>query len=180
VTAYVGSRVIGGDKDCWSTPEWLIEWTRAELGWSQFDFDPCAAPDTAKASDYISEETGDGLSLPWRGNAVWMNPPFSRQKRWLLKASRESRENRLKIAALVLPSFDAAYWRPAVWESAAELWMLEGRIAFERNGVPAHNSSSKSCIVVFDQDRAKRAQNEPVIRFLRPPYPPRLERPLCR
>jgi phage N-6-adenine-methyltransferase len=180
VTVYVGSREVGGESDAWSTPAWLVEWIRLELGWEPFDFDPCAAPATSKATDFVSEETGDGLAIPWRGSTVWLNPPYSRQARWLAKAAEESRTNGLRIAALVLPSFDAAYWRPSVWNSASELWLLEGRIAFERNGRPVANSTNKSCIVVFDGGRARTAQNEPVVRFLCPPYPPRLPRSSCR
>jgi phage N-6-adenine-methyltransferase len=180
VTAYVGSRVVGGDKDAWSTPAWLVEWVRGELGWEQFDFDPCAAPDTTKASEFLSEQTGDGLSMTWRGPNVWCNPPYSQGGRWLAKASQESQENGLRIAALVLPSFDAAYWRPTVWDCAAELWLLEGRIQFERNGRPVIGSMNKSCLVVYDRARARTAQDGPVVRFLRPPYPPRLPRYLCR
>lgn len=180
MTNYVGSRVVGGEKDRWATPEWLVEWVRLELGWEPFDFDPCAAPSTSKATDFVSEETGDGLVDAWRGPNVWMNPPYSRQGRWLARAAKESRENGLRIAALVLPSFDAAYWRPTVWNSASEVWLLEGRIAFERNGRPVTGSTNKSCLVVFDRERARTAQDEPVVRFLRPPYPPRLPRYLCR
>ena len=157
--------------DLWATPPSLVEWVRNLAGWGRFDFDPCAEPATAKADRYITPTTGDGLSDPWLGSTIWLNPPYSRQSLWLARAAEEGRTKR--VAALVMPSFDAAYWRPFVWESAQEVWMLQGRIAFLRNGVPCPGSNVRSCVIIYDptaQTNHPLKPANPRVRLLKPDY----------
>jgi hypothetical protein len=163
------TRRITVEKDSWSTPQHLVEWTRATLNWSPFDFDPCCTKLTAKAPHYITPETGDGLVDAWSGSTVWLNPPYSNQGKWLLRAAEEATRYNRKIAALVLPSFDAAYFRGAAWTVAREIWLLEGRIAFEQDGIPRPGGTVKNCIIVYD---GAQIEPGPRVRYLRPPPAP--------
>lgn len=169
------SRVTVASSDTWATPRWVVEWVAKTLGVDGFDFDPCCHPSTAKAPDFISPDRGDGLVDPWRGRRVWVNPPYSNQGDWLRRCAYEARNGR-NVVALVMPSFDSAYWRPAVWDTATEIWMLEGRIAFEVDGEPRPGGNVRSCVVVYAA--GQRWQYSPSVRYLRPvpPSPPKVTR----
>jgi phage N-6-adenine-methyltransferase len=164
---YIGSRSLGGESDCWSTPKWVTEWVLQLTGWPRWDLDPCCSEETAKAPRFITEVSGDGLSDPWIGTHVWVNPPYSSQKYWLKRCAYEADRNQKRIGALVLPSFDAEYWRPYVWEAAKEIWMIEKRIAFERDGFAKPGGSVRTCIVIYGGKNF----GSPVVRYIRPPYP---------
>jgi hypothetical protein len=155
------------DSDTWATPAWIVEWVRETAGWPAFDFDPACVPATAKAPDYICPDTGDGLWDPWRGSTVWLNPPYSKQALWLARAARECRLEGRRVAALVMPSFDAIYFRSTVWQEAAEIWMIEGRIAFEMDGEPRPGGNVRSCVVIYDPALSIGA-NGPRVKYLRP------------
>ena len=161
------TRKISIEKDAWATPTHIVDWIRHTVNWPAFDFDPCAMPETAKATHYITPATGDGLRDAWHGDTVWLNPPYSQQGLWLARAAAEASLNRKRIAALVLPSFDAAYWRPTVWHNAArEVWLIEGRIAFECNGRAMPGGTVKSCVVIYD---GPAINSEPRLRYLAAP-----------
>lgn len=166
------SRVSVATSDTWATPQWVVDWAAHRLSFDGFDFDPCCLPETAKAPSFISPDLGDGLVDPWRGRRVWVNPPYSNQGAWLRRCAAECRPGRT-IVALVMPSFDSAYWRSAVWEAASEIWMLEGRIAFEVDGEARPGGNVRSCIVVY---RPPSWSGRPFVDYVRPvpPYSPKV------
>lgn len=155
------------ESDTWATPAWIVEWVRQTAGWPPFDFDPACVAATAKAPRYITPETGNGLWDPWEGQTIWLNPPYSNQALWLARAARESRLEGKRVAALVMPSFDAGYFRPTVWQEAAEVWLIEGRIAFEMDGEPRPGGNVRSCVVIYDP-AVSIGPNGPRVRYLRP------------
>jgi hypothetical protein len=66
-----------------------------------------------------------------------------------------------------MPSFDAIYFRSTVWQEAAEIWMIEGRIAFEMDGEPRPGGNVRSCVVIYDPALSIGA-NGPRVKYLRP------------
>lgn len=159
------------DSDQWETPKAVVDWVRYQSGWPAFDFDAAANELNRKASRWAgrcSPDTTDGLLGEWVGSTVWLNPPYSNQGLWLARAAREGQKRR--VAALVMPSFDARYWRPTVWEAATEVWLLEGRIAFERNGRAFPGGSVRSCVILYQPSLRSMSdkQVEPKVRYLRP------------
>lgn len=160
------SRVDTVPSDTWATPWWVVDWVRYRLGWGKFDFDPCCEHSTAKAEKYITPEIGDGLVDPWYGQRVWVNPPYSNQGAWLKRCADEAKIGR-DVVALVMPSFDTSYWRPNVWNEASEIWMVEGRIAFEADGEPRPGGNVRSCFIVY---RANQERNggSPIVHYLKP------------
>jgi phage N-6-adenine-methyltransferase len=160
------SSVTVATSDTWATPQWVVDWAAWVLRWEAFDFDPCCVPATAKAAAFISPELGDGLCDAWKGTKVWVNPPYSNQGAWLRRCASEARNGR-EVVALVMPSFDAGYWRSAVWERANEVWLVEGRIAFEVDGEPRPGGNVRSCFVVY-RSKGRPPKNGPKVRYLKP------------
>ena len=88
-----GRRVIyrASKRPVWRTPEPLYESLNNEF---HFTLDPCQPG-----------QIWDGRLIPWIGERVYCNPPYSNIGTWLLKA-REA-----EIAVYLLPS---RYWRSMV------------------------------------------------------------------
>ena len=72
--------------DDWATPQKLFDELNSEFG---FTLDPCATLTNAKCSKFYTREN-DGLSKDWRGERVFMNPPYGREiGKWVKKISEE-------------------------------------------------------------------------------------------
>lgn len=71
---------------------------------------------------------GDGLSTPWEGRRVFLNPPYGDVEPWVRKCAEE-RDSAAFIFALLPPSTEAAWWhrwvKPYAWVT-----FPPGRIAF--------------------------------------------------
>lgn len=89
-------------RDFYETPRWAVE---AALDWLSPwtpTLDPCAGHGALlvrggrgiEIDPFILRgpliSTGDGLALLWRGERVFMNPPFGDAQRWIIKAVDEA------------------------------------------------------------------------------------------
>lgn len=134
----------------WLTPPDVLE---ALGGWTSFDLDPCAAPaprpwSTARVMNAL--EDGDGLALDWDGR-VWLNPPYTSAAigRWLAKLAEHDRGT-----ALIFARTETEAFHRTVWERAAGLLFLEGRLHFhDREGIRApSNAGAPSVLCAYGQD----------------------------
>lgn len=65
------------------TPDWLAAGVRGFLRGAWLD--PCTEPHNPMgAGRFYAYPAGDGLAAPWQGD-VYVNPPFSRIRVWVLK-----------------------------------------------------------------------------------------------
>lgn len=70
-----GARSIESGNE-WSTPPPVVAHAKRVLGIPEFDLDPAATKENAKAL-YFYDRAANGLRQNWWG-FVWLNPPFSR------------------------------------------------------------------------------------------------------
>ncbi len=57
----------------------------------------------------------DGLSSPWEGKRVWLNPPFNALADWLPKAIHEVEHDIPDLACVLMPArTDTRYWQDYV------------------------------------------------------------------
>ena len=89
-------------------------------------------------------EDQDGLTYPWEGFRVWVNPPYGRGllTPFVKKAEREAREHGVLVAMLLpvrteQPWFQDLVW-PAVCSGLARIEWVRGRLHFsgEKAGAP--------------------------------------------
>jgi len=106
-----------------------------------FTLDPCATKESAKTPRYFTK-TQDGLKQSWRGERVWLNPPYSDITAWLRKATEELKTGCPLVVAL-LPAWTDRRWWHAYIEKArtkrydgCEVRFLKGRIKFGCPGDP--------------------------------------------
>jgi phage N-6-adenine-methyltransferase len=128
-------------RDCWSTPEWLFE--RLDARWG-FGLDAAATFDSSMRGmpylgpDHIGVDRRDALSrsLSWAacsdGAPVFCNPPFSQSggglTRWVEAFEAQGGEEVPVVA--ILPDTPSCRWFRRAWESAYEVTLFDGRVAF--------------------------------------------------
>ncbi|MES2395645.1 MAG: DNA N-6-adenine-methyltransferase [Bacteroidota bacterium] len=113
-------------KDKWETPAHIFEPLMKEF---KFTLDPCAEKHTAKCSLFYTESE-DGLTKPWHGQTVFVNPPYSRGNidKWVKKCYEESRHGNT-IVALIPVSTSSKWFHEYVWRHAT-IRFYQGRIRF--------------------------------------------------
>ena len=127
----------------------MVSQLAAEFAGGQFDLDPCATPESAKASAYYTE-ADDGLSLPWHGK-VFMNPPYSpgQPAQWIDKAISEVGCGNAEVVVALMQSRTDTKWFHKAMGAADVMRFRRGRIQFERPGQPTGAIPYGNTIFVF-------------------------------
>jgi phage N-6-adenine-methyltransferase len=131
------------NRDNWETPPDLYDELNREF---HFTLDPCARIETAKAGKYYTRME-NGLLFDWRGENVFVNPPYSGTncKQWVEKCFHESQKPKTKVVAL-LPVSTSSRWFHDFIYNKAEVRFLKGRIRFV--GAP-YTAPFSSMIVIW-------------------------------
>lgn len=134
--------------DEWETPQAFFDELDKEFG---FGLDVCATEDNRKCVSWFSIET-DGLTQDWEHSICWMNPPYSKLKLWLAKAS-ESAKAGATVVCLVPSRTDTKAWHRYVWDKTAhkprsgvEVRFIEGRLKF---GGCQNSAPFPSAVIIF-------------------------------
>lgn len=132
----------------WGTPQDFFDKLDSEF---DFTLDPCASPNTAKCKRFFTP-VEDGLKQSWRGERVFMNPPYGREiSNWVRKAFEESRERETLVVCLLPARTDTAWW----WDYCmrGDIRFIRGRLKFvgkNDKGILVNNSATfPSAVVVF-------------------------------
>lgn len=162
------------------TPDYIYDWL-----WRRFrlDFDAAASHANHRCPDYatkdgtfvtIRDEWGklcpgrtaqandlDGLTVPWRGLRVFVNPPYSRGmiEKFVDKAIAE-RDNAEIIVMLVKVDTSTEWWRKLSAHAHVEFL---GRVRYlDENGGPLRDKNGKataatfpSCVAIFRPSEPK-------------------------
>jgi site-specific DNA-methyltransferase (adenine-specific) len=144
----------------WSTPQDFFDKLDAEF---KFTLDPCASHDDAKCYKYYTEEE-DGLVQSWRGETVFLNPPYGRDiKKWIKKAYDEASGNCETTVVCLLPArTDTKYWHDYVM-NAKEIRLVKGRLKF---GDSKNSAPFPSAVVVFRSQYAGLVGVNPKLRSM--------------
>ena len=107
--------LFSSKSDHWRTPKEIYNFFIDE-GF----FDPCPYN-----SDF------DGLSIEWK-EANFVNPPYSKIKKWVLKAIEENKKG--KLVVLLIPArTDTQYFRQLV-NYGVDILFITGRLSFNDLG----------------------------------------------
>ncbi|MBA4087550.1 MAG: hypothetical protein C0491_07085 [Novosphingobium sp.] len=96
------------------------------------DLDPCChelSPVIARRRIIVSEG-GDGLTEPWVGNLVYVNPPYAQLLVWLRRAHEQWQAGNAKTVVCLVPVRTDSAWFQTVLSKDAAMYMLSGRIRF--------------------------------------------------
>lgn len=126
----------------WATPPEIFEPLHAEF---RFTLDACATHETAKCARYFTEEQ-NGLEQDWRGERVFMNPPYGRE---IYAWTRKARTSGALVVGLLPASTDLAWWHEDVIGGGAEVRYIRGRVRFLTGGPYRASGFFASVIVVW-------------------------------
>ena len=126
----------------WATPPEVFGPLHREFA---FTLDPCATPETAKCPRFYTE-ADDGLSRDWRGERVFMNPPYGSE---VYAWTRKARDSGALVVGLLPASLDLAWWHSDVLGYAAEVRCLRGRVRFVTGGPYRASGFFASVVVVW-------------------------------
>lgn len=144
-----------------STPWDLFNRIGAEYG--PFTLDAAAREWNAKCADY-----NDGVKpdIPWRGEMVWLNPPYSQLRHWMARAWRESRTAR-GVVCLVPVAPDCYWWSESVEGKAHTVRLLtrsvlpSGRVHFEQESGTKGRAPFASCLIIYRPPRVTTGRDCP-------------------
>lgn len=126
----------GGER--WSTPQWLFDQLHAEFA---FTLDPCCQVETAKCPKFYTPAE-DGLAHSWKGERVYMNPPYGAHTAlWVKKASEEVLRGCLVVVGLLPAWTDRAWFHKYVVPCASEVRYLKGRLRYGGEQVAAKGNT---------------------------------------
>jgi site-specific DNA-methyltransferase (adenine-specific) len=126
-----------GYSDKWMTPPVIYDPLNAEFN---FNYDPC--PITWKEGD------PDALIMNW-GSRTFCNPPYSRVKDFVKKASEEAQKDKV-IVMLINACTDTKWFHEYIYNKA-EIRFVRGRISFidPKHPLRKQPSPRPSMIVIF-------------------------------
>ncbi len=122
------------ESDHYATPKSFYVQLNSEF---KFSLDPCPL-----------RSTFNGLKMDWAGS-VYVNPPYSNIKPWIVKGLMELQANRAKTIVYLLPvRTDTAYWHDLILPNAAEIRLVRGRLNFNEMKTPA---PFPVCLVILER-----------------------------
>lgn len=111
----------------WATPQYIFDELDKEF---HFTLDPCCSEKTAKCKKFYTIKE-DGLKQDWRGESVFVNPPFGReQAAWIKKGYEESLKENTIVVFLIPARTDTRAFHKYIYPNA-EIRFIQGRIKFE-------------------------------------------------
>lgn len=117
----------------YAMPKWLYKELDKEF---HFTDDPCP----------LNSKKKDGLIRRWKGDAVYINPPYGREIfEWIKKGFGEWNHYNKTIVMLLPARTDTRWWHNYVLE-ATEIRFIRGRLKFNDG---EGSAPFPSCIVIF-------------------------------
>ncbi len=114
-----------------------------------FTLDAAASSCNHKCSNYFDEKD-DALSKDWSNNIVFCNPPYGRKiNKWVEKCYKESWQDNTIVVLLCPARPDTKYFHQFIMR-AKEVYFVQGRIKFQKEGKKTNSAPFPSMVVVFD------------------------------
>lgn len=143
----VSKALFSSETNEWATPQALFDKLDKEFN---FTLDPCSTHENHKCKKYFTIED-DGLKQDWSNNIVFMNLPYSREiKFWMEKAYSESLKGAI-VVCLIPARTDTKYWHDWIFNKAAEIRFIKGRVKF---GDGTGSAPFPSALIVYDNSKS--------------------------
>lgn len=155
-------------RQCWATPQWIIDFVAAKFG--QIGIDVCASPENAKAPVYFTEAT-NGLDSAhnWgeENGIAWCNPPYEDPLPWVEKAIEQAKQRGVTTIMLVNNDPSTAWFLKALQGAQTVINFIgytdkatgkfkSGRVAFVDARTGEEGSKNPKGSVIFEIKPKKR------------------------
>ena len=127
--------LFSSDKNFWETPQDLFDKLDAKY---HFTLDAAASHSNHKVNRYFTAED-DGLQQNWGGHTVFCNPPYGAKEtgEWTKKCWDEAQKPNTTVVLLIPARTDRKSFHQYIYKKPGVTYeFLEGRLAFEIEGVP--------------------------------------------
>jgi transcriptional regulator with XRE-family HTH domain len=141
-----------GSRDERFTPPDLLEKITSVIG--PISLDPCGHPSSIRIADRTFCAADDGLAQRWSGESVYVNPPYSATAAFVRKAHQAWHAGDCRTVLMLLPVQTHHRWFHDEIVGRAEVFLLSGKIAFERPGLPRAVAPFGNMIVIYGADAA--------------------------
>jgi phage N-6-adenine-methyltransferase len=146
----IAEALLSSKNQEWETPDDLF--SRLHTAYN-FTVDACATEHNKKLAKYWSP-SDDGLSQSWRGERVWLNPPYHNKRPgqidWVRKAFHEVKDNDCELVVCLLPArTDTKLFHEYVMKASTVLF-VRGRLRFKG---AAASAVFPSMVVVFERSQ---------------------------
>ena len=141
--------------DSWSTPQWLFDKLNSRCN---FTLDPASDDTNAKCQKHYTLNE-DGLSQDWKGETVFVNPPYSKTYDWVKKAHTEAKDNGVTTVMLLPARVDSRWFHEFCLDPilVKSLTFIKGRLKF---GSSKNSAPFPSIIVEFGSPNKTPTQPE--------------------
>ena len=102
------------DGDEWTTPSHVLDLTRAVLGRISLDPASSAFAQQRVSADRFFTKADGSLDLPWLGESVWLNPPYSNPRPFVDKLRAEVVAGNVGRALLLVNTSSSTGWFQAL------------------------------------------------------------------
>lgn len=133
--------MFSSKSDEWGTPDDFFK--KLDVKYN-FTLDPCATAENAKCKNFYTMED-NGLEKDWEGETVFVNPPYSKIKDWVVKCHRESLKPNTTVVMLIPSRTDTKWWHQHCM-SAHQIFFVKGRLKFQGG---EHAAPFPSAVIVF-------------------------------
>jgi len=117
--------MFSSNSDEWETPKELFNKLNMEF---HFTLDPCCTEKNKLCKKYYTKKE-NGLIQDWKGERVFINPPYGRNiGKWVKKCFEES-QNGVLCVMLIPARTDTKYFHDYIYNKA-EIKFLKGRLKF--------------------------------------------------
>ena len=131
------------NSDEWETPLELYARLNKRF---KFTLDPCSTKENHLCDKYYTKEE-NGLCKSWKGETVFVNPPYSEIKLWVEKCYKEYETNGTTVVMLIPSRTDTRYFHDYIYHKA-EIEFIKGRLHFSNS---KHGAPSPSMIAIYER-----------------------------
>lgn len=137
--------------DEWETPSEVYTKLNERF---RFTLDPCSTKENHLCDKYYTKEE-NGLCKSWKGETVFVNPPYSEIKQWVEKCCKEYETNGTTVVMLIPSRTDTRYFHNYIYHKA-EIEFIKGRLHFSNS----KNSAPFPSMIVIYQQMEKKAKKQ--------------------
>jgi len=137
----------GFNSNEYETPKWLFNKLNNLYS---FKCDMTCTTENEKIPGSFDFHKGDALNMPWecfKGDYVWLNPPYRPLRPWIEKAWTESQSGVNVVMIVPLATISAQYFQQYL---PNEIMLFTKRINFEYKGVEIKGNAHCTCLLVYN------------------------------
>jgi site-specific DNA-methyltransferase (adenine-specific) len=134
--------MLTSNRDSWETPQKLFDELNKEFN---FTIDAAADAENHKCERYYTREES-GLEKSWKGERVFLNPPYGRELPKLVKKAADEAKDKSTIIVMLIPARTDTQWFHDYIYKKAEIRFIKGRLKF---GDGKKDAPFPSMVVIF-------------------------------